>query len=117
MKEKLQAPDKPVFRSAAAFRKRREAYLAYCAEKKRIPNPAGFCAFAGITRAAFARLAIAFPLQYDLTCSAFLDEALNTKCANSGAVMQFLTGMTADRADPRDEPFRLVCEGGLEDGE
>ena len=111
------APIKPVFRSAAALRKTRERYIAYCGEQKRIPNPAGFCAFAGITRAAFEALAAHYPLQYDLTRSVFIDEALNTKCPNSGAVMQFLTAMSAEAEAGKDEPYRLVCEGGLEDGE
>lgn len=109
--------EKPIFRSAAALRKTRERYIAFCAEQKRIPNPAGFCAYAGITKAAFEALAMQYPLQYDITRSVFIDEALNTKCPNSGAVMQFLTAMSAETAEEKDEPFRLVCEGGLEDGE
>ena len=103
------------FRSAAEFKERTEAYLQMCCEKRRLPNPAGFCVFSSISRAQFAALREKFPLQYDLCCAAFLDEAINLKCPNSSAVLQYLRTLT--ESDGVEEgSFRLYCEGGLEDG-
>lgn len=105
------------FRTEAAFRRAYGQYLTRCAESHRLPNPAGFCVFSRISRRGFEALGERFPLEYDLCRMAFLDEALNTKCVNSSAVMQFLQTMTGEKESADGDSFRLICEGGLEDGQ
>ena len=86
--------EKPVFESEAVFRRKLKGYVKRCGDEnnRRLPNAAGFCRFAGITRADFFKLSKAYPLIFDIAQSTFLDEALNTKIPNSAAYMSFIAG-------------------------
>ena len=105
------------FKSEAAFRRGLEKYVAYCAEKKRVPNAAGFCSYCGIMRKDFAALEERFPLQFDIAQSTFLDEALNTKAANTGAMLEFLMTLCRGHEEPAGGGLQVVCDhDAVEDG-
>ena len=105
------------FRSEAAFRRGLEKYIQYCTEKKRVPNAAGFCSYCGIMRRDFAELEEKFPLQFDIAQSTFLDEALNTKAANTGAMLEFLMTLCRGHEEQAGDALRVVCDhDAMEDG-
>ena len=85
---------KPVFESEGVFRRKLKNYVKRCSDAncRRLPNAAGFCRFAGITREDFYNLSKSYPLIFDIAQSTFLDEALNTKIPNSAAYMSFIAG-------------------------
>jgi len=82
-----------VFENESVFRRKLKAYIKYCTKEdaKRLPNVAGFCRFCGIKRSDYAKLREVYPLAYDIAESTFIDEALNTKVLNSGAIMSFIS--------------------------
>ena len=86
--------ERPVFESEAVFRRKLKSYVKHCTDEscRRLPNAAGFCRYAGITRADFFKLSKTYPLIFDIAQSTFLDEALNTKIPNSAAYMSFIAG-------------------------
>lgn len=45
---------------------------------RRLPNPAGFCRFLGLSREAFSELFLEFPHEAGRICAVFEDEALNS---------------------------------------
>ena len=105
------------FQSEAAFRRRLKDYVSYCTEKKRVPNAAGFCSYCGIMRKDFAALEERFPLQFDIAESTFLDEALNTKAANTGAMLEFLMTLCRGHEEQAGDALRVVCDhDAMEDG-
>ena len=77
------------FENEAEFLRKLRAYLKFCDEPMRLPNPAGFCRFCGIRRDALTAAKEQLPLAYDLMESTFLDEALNRKVLNPAATMAF----------------------------
>lgn len=85
---------KPVFESEGVFKRKLKSYVKRCSDEsaRRLPNAAGFCRFAGITREDFFNLSKSYPLIFDIAQSTFLDEALNTKIPNSAAYMSFIAG-------------------------
>ena len=105
------------FQSEAAFRRGLEKYVQYCSEKKRVPNAAGFCSYCGIMRRDFAELEEKFPLQFDIAQSTFLDEALNTKAANTGAMLEFLMTLCRGHEETAGSGLQVVCDhDAVEDG-
>ena len=115
-----------VFPSESVFRRKLKQYVRYCSEdesNKRLPNAAGFCRFCGIRRSDYAALRQVYPLMYDIAESTFIDEALNTKVVNSGAIMNFIHEFNASVTQPEsagagESELRIVLEhDGAEDGE
>jgi|GEM_PF-2187842 len=115
-----------IFANEAVFRRKLKQYVRYCGEdesNKRLPNAAGFCRFCNIRRSDYAALREVFPLMYDIAESTFIDEALNTKVVNSGAIMTFIHEFNASVTQPEAEvraenQLRIVLEhDGEQDGE
>ena len=106
------------FRTEAAFRRRLDEYVEMCREKKRVPNVPGFCSFCRIMRDDFAALKERFPLQFDVAQSTFLDEALNTKAANTGSMMDFLMTLCRMREEESTgDDLTVLCDHDMaEDG-
>jgi len=110
---------KIVFESEAIFRRKLKSYVKFCSEdehSRRLPNAAGFCRYCGIRRKDYAALKDVYPLMYDIAESTFIDEALNTKVVNSGAIMNFVHEFNASVTRPEENSgeFRLVCEHDYE---
>ena len=105
--------ENPVFESEAVFRRKLKGYVKHCSDEnnRRLPNAAGFCRYAGITRSDFFKLSKAYPLIFDIAQSTFLDEALNTKIPNSAAYMSFIAGFNDSIGkDERDQTVRVILE-------
>ncbi len=109
-----------VFESEAVFRRKLKGYIKKCSDEKckKLPNAAGFCRFAGITRADFAELAKVYPLVFDIAQSTFMDEAINTKLPNSASYMSFITGFNdcfGFREENSSGTVRVILEHELGD--
>jgi hypothetical protein len=110
------------FRSGGALLRAYADYAAACGEGKRFPNFAGFAAYRGMGRAELAALRLCYQREYDVICAALIDEALNSKIVNSGAVMEYIEGLSGELSEAHiapgaDTPLRVVCAQSLrEDG-
>jgi len=105
---------KRIFKTEQIFRDKLEEYLNHCGNEKckRLPNIAGFCAYCRITRIEFLSLEKKFPLQYDVTISTFIDEAINTKSPNTGATIEYLKNIVG-----LNQNAEIVCgHNSYEDG-
>lgn len=105
-------------RSRARFYESFEDYLTLCAQKKRLPNAAGFCRYAKIKREELYALRECYPLEYDLLESALIDEALNMKAPNSGTTMSYLRSLVSPEIEREGDAVTIFCEhDGEADGE
>lgn len=96
------------FENEAEFFRKLRAYLKFCDEPIRLPNPAGFCRFCGIRRDALSKTKEQLPLAYDLMESTFLDEALNRKVPNPASTMAFFYEQWEREGNSQKE-FRIIC--------
>lgn len=112
-----------VFENESVFRRKLKSYIKYCTkdDAKRLPNVAGFCRFCGIKRSDYAKLREVYPLAYDIAESTFIDEALNTKVLNSGAIMSFISEFNTSVCHSNDKAsgkIEVVCShDSFSDGE
>lgn len=74
-------------------------------ERRRLPNPAGFCRFLGLSSDAYHRLECEFPTEAGRLYAVFLDEALNSDLSATmlGFYLRHLLGEGIDGEDDREE--------------
>ena len=106
---------KRIFKTEKQFRAKLAEYLNHCKadeKNKRLPNVAGFCAYCRITRADFLELEKQLPLQYDITVSTFIDEAINTKSSNTGTTIEYIKNIVG-----KNQNTEILCDHNpYEDG-
>lgn len=79
-------------------------------ERKRFPNPAGFCRFLGLSSDAYHRLECEFPTEAGRLYAVFLDEALNSDLSATmlGFYLRHLLGEGIDGEDGQTEGGGVV---------
>ena len=102
-------------KTARGVRSLFSGYIAHCEEAKRIANMAGFCAHCRISRGELSDLKGQFPHEFDIICAALLDCALNSKIANSGAIMEYVEALPETLCDASVAGWRVVCAHNAEE--
>ena len=95
-----------------------EMYIAHCEEDDKFPNMAGFCRFCHMGQSELESLGKKFPREFDVLCSVFEDEALNSDVAVTlvGSYMKRYLGYGEEKKNT-DEPVTVYFEHDiLKDG-